>query len=94
MTTTKRAARPSRLRILALIERARYRHGWTVQGGRSAQDCPCCHTTVWAPLPDEGISEPTPEAIDAYGRKVINRLTDAVVEHLHHDCPDTREESR
>jgi hypothetical protein len=93
MATTT-TGRLSRLRLLALTERERYRHGWSVLGGRSTQRCPCCHTTVWAPLPDQGISEPTPEAIDAFHTRVINRLTDAVLEHLHHDCPDTREESR
>jgi hypothetical protein len=88
----------SRLRVLALTEDERYRHGWSVSGGRSTQRCPCCRTTVWAPLPDppsEVLDARDPDAIDDYHRQVLNRLNDAVFDHLDHDCPDTRkEESR
>lgn len=94
MTATRRADRASRLRTLARIERARYRHGWSVHSLHSHQRCPSCRTTVRAPLPNEGIAEHTPEAIDAYGRKVLNLLTDAVIDHLEHECPTPNQERR
>jgi hypothetical protein len=91
-TTTERTrARVSRLRVLALAERERYRHGCTVLGDRIEQRCPCCHYTVRAAAPDPPAD---PAAIDAYTRKVNNLLNDAVLEHIHHDCPDLREVTR
>jgi hypothetical protein len=92
MTATKRADQAS-LRVLARIERARYRHGWSVHSHHSYQHCPSCRATVRAPLPD-GVDDHTPEAIEAFGRKVINLLTDAVIEHLHHECPTPNPEHR
>jgi hypothetical protein len=86
-TPRRREPRLSRRRILALAETARYRHGWSVHSLHSHQRCPCCHATVRAPLPNEGIAERTPEAIDAYHARVINLLNDAVIEHLHRECP-------
>ncbi|OLT06395.1 hypothetical protein BJF90_16485 [Pseudonocardia sp. CNS-004] len=89
--TTTRAPRVSRLRVLALAERERHLHGWSVLGDRVEQRCPCCRHTVRATAPDP----PTdPAGIDAYTRQINNLLTDAVFEHLHHDCPDPREDSR
>ena len=85
------AARLSRLRILALAERERHIHGWSVLGDRVEQRCPCCHHTVRAPAPEPPAD---PAAVDAYTREINNRLTDAVFDHLHHDCPDPAQEAR
>jgi hypothetical protein len=86
MTTTQ-TARVSRLRVLAMAERERYRHGWSVLGDRVEQRCPCCYRAVRAAAPD-------PAAIDDYTHQVNNLLNDAVLEHLRHDCPDSGGESR
>jgi hypothetical protein len=90
MTTTE-TARMSRLRVLALAERARYRHGWSVLGDRVEQRCPCCHGPVRVAAPEPPAD---PEAIDDYTHKVNNLLSDAVLEHVHHDCHNPGEESR
>jgi hypothetical protein len=89
--TRKAAARVSRLRLAALAERERYRHGWSVLGDRVEQRCPCCYGAVRATAPDPPAD---PAGIDAYTRKVNNLLNDAVLEHVRHDCPDPGEENR
>jgi hypothetical protein len=90
MTTTQ-ATRVSRLRVLAMAERERYRHGWSVLGDRAEQRCPCCHHTVRATAPDPPA---TPDEVDDYTRQINNLLNDAVLDHIHHDCPDPGEVSR
>jgi hypothetical protein len=89
--TRKTAARVSRLRVLAMAERERYRHGWSVLGDRIEQRCPCCYSAVRAAAPDPPTN---PADMDAYTHKISNLLNDAVLEHIDHDCPDPREEAR
>jgi hypothetical protein len=90
MTTTQ-TRRMSRLRVLAMAERERYRHGYSVLGDRVEQRCPCCYGAVRVAAPDPPAD---PAEVDGYTHKVNNLLNDAVLEHVHHDCPDPGEESR
>jgi hypothetical protein len=82
-TTTKTAARASRLRVLAFAERDRFRNGWTFTGNHIAQRCPCCTATIHtiAPEPPQD-----PGRFGGYERQVHNLLNDAVLDHMQHEC--------
>jgi hypothetical protein len=87
-TTGRSAARVSRLRVLALAERERFRNGWTFVGDRIAQRCPCCAATVRAVAPEP---PQDPGRFDRYKRQINNLLNDAVLDHMRHEC-DTPDE--
>ena len=90
-TAARTAAHVSRLRVLAIAERERYRNGWSFVGDAVTQRCPRCHTTVRATAPDP----PTdPRQSEQYERQVNNLLDDAVLDHLVHECPAPAEGQR
>lgn len=84
---------PSRARVRAMAERARYNAGFSIHGDRVRQRCPYCWTFVYAPEPRRH-RRGDPADLDRYSREVNSRLDDAVYEHLRRDCPQIGDRSR
>jgi hypothetical protein len=86
MTTTRRGASVSRLRILAAAARERTRTGWSIEPGRAGQYCPWCMERVWATTPEPPALDTDPDRHSAYLRDASNHLDDAITDHVRHEC--------
>jgi hypothetical protein len=86
MSTTKRGATVTRLRILAAAEHERRRTGASFERDRATQYCPWCFERVWATTPQPPDLDTQPDQYDTYLRDAGNRLDDAVIEHVRREC--------